>query len=240
MDNSELVELYNTLETISSVGVDMLVVEPTDEGETKFRGIDDKQSIILYDTIPHKIVERGLGIYSLRVLLSRFKLFNDLNSLSFSFEPRIDNLWEKKLNLKSKDTKLSYTFSDNTTMSVPVKAPTIQEVARVKFNSESFTHFSSAVRSMRLSKSYNEKVSFSNKNGNVVLELNDGIADTFTKTVGTSNGSSNWSRFEWRTDSIEKLLKQALTFTDEVDMIISDKGVSLITVDNLTFMVAPE
>lgn len=237
--NQNMIELYNMLSVVSSVGIESLIVEPTDDEKTRFRGIDDRGSVVICDDYDETIVESGLAIHSLRILLSRFNLFNDLTNVTFSIENRNDDEWAKKINMKSSDIELPFTFSDKDSLSVPQKAPNVTTIGEIVFDKTEFSHFSSVIKSMRLSKSYDERVTFKNKNGTIYMEMNDGISDTFSKKMAKIDNTENFT-LKTRTDSIEKLVKQALNYDESVTMKLTDRGVVCIRVDALEFMVAPE
>ena len=237
--NEKMIELYNTLSIVSSVGIESLIVEPTEDDKTRFRGIDDKGSVLICDDFDDQIVESGLAIHSLRILLSRFNLFNDLKDVTFNIENRADGEWAKKIHMKSKDIVLPFTFSDKDGLSVPKKVPSVTKIGEIVFDKDEFSHFSSVIKSMRLSKSYDERVTFRNKAGTVYMEMNDGVSDTFSKKMVEIENKEGFT-FKTRTDSIEKLIKQALNYSDKVSLELTDRGVAFIRVDSLNFMVSPE
>ena len=238
-NNEELIELFDKLNTISSIGINSLVVSPTEDNQTRFKGTDDKRSIVIFYDYDKPLVDKTVAIPSLKMLLSRMNLFDDLSAVNYSLEATKDNAdVAKKLNISSSEASSSCTFSDEKAISAPSNKPKLEELNHFYFDKDSFNHFMNAVRSIRLSKSYDEKVLFKNDGESIKYHLNDGIADYFTKTL--AKGDENKFNVTWRTDSVEKIIKKELDYNDDVKVTVTDKEVGLIDVNNLMFMIAPE
>lgn len=220
--------------------MDKVLLEPNDDGGTTVRGVDDDGRIIIFYDVNDLSLDVSCTIYSVRSLLSRFDLFDSLDAPDFEYElEKQDETTAKKLHMQSKTTKVSYTFTSQDIISVPTIKLTPKMVGSITFNKNLFKTMKNAVDSMRMSGSYKEKIQFRCKDNKIFMELDDGMADRYVKEIAESKTENHWTH-QWKTGSIETLLREALKTKDKVQINVSEKGIAYIMVDYLEFMVAPE
>jgi len=228
--------LYSVIETINIVGIKEIIIEKSDD-KVMIRGADstddsEQPSIVLISETDHNIVDTTMGISRVPVMLNRMKLF-DLTKTKLS---QVDNDvgdYVKSITLKESRKKVSYTFANPDTINVPSGTIDDNVSNSITLTKEYIDNLIKANQAMN-----SELISISVINNEMVIELFDGISDSFTDIL-SENCVGEWS-YNWRTDSVMKLLRQAIKNNDSVELGIGDLGILYVEVNELIFIVMPQ
>lgn len=229
-------KLFNILETINVAGIKEIIIEKKD-GQTVVRGSDStddevQPSIVVTSETDHNVVDMTMGITRVPVMLNRMKLF-DLSKTKVDQTANDAETYVRSVTFKESRKKVSYTFANPDTINVP--SGTIDDNVNnsITLSKEYINSLIKANQAMN-----STHVSISVINNDMVIELFDGISDSFTDVLSDSC-VGNWS-YNWMTNSVLKLLKQAIKNNDSVELGIGELGILYIEVDDLLFMVMPQ
>lgn len=228
--------LYSVIETINVAGIKEIIIEKSDD-KVMIRGADStddsaQPSIVLISETDHNIVDTTMGISRVPVMLNRMKLF-DLTKTKISQVNSNAGDYVKSVTLKESRKKVSYTFSNPDTINVPSGTIDDNVSNSITLTKEYIDNLVKANQAMN-----SELISISVINNEMVIELFDGISDSFTDIL-SENCVGEWS-YNWRTDSVMKLLRQSIKNNDSVELGIGDLGILYIEVNELIFMVMPQ
>ena len=228
--------LYSVIDTINVAGIKEIIIEKFDD-KVMIRGADstddaEQPSIVLISETDHNIVDTTMGVGRVPVMLNRMKLF-DLTKTKISQVDSNSGDYVKSVTLKESRKKVSYTFSNPDTINVP--SGTIDDNVNnsITLSKEYIGNLVKANQAMN-----SELISISVINNEMVIELFDGISDSFTDIL-SEHCVGEWS-YNWRTDSVMKLLRQAIKNNDSVELGIGDLGILYVEVNELIFMVMPQ
>ena len=226
--------LYSVIETVNVVGIKEVIIKKDDDGVMIF-GADStdesiQPSVVLISPTDSDIISKTMGISRVPVMLNRMQLF-DLSKTKLTQE-ETDN-YVQSVTLKESRKKVSFTFANPKTINVP--SGTIDDNVNnsITLSKDYITNLIKATQAMS-----SELISVSGINNEITIELFDGGTDTFTDVV-SDTCVGEWN-YHWRTDSVMKLLRQAIKNDDSVELGISDLGILYVEVNDLLFMVMPQ
>lgn len=227
-----LEKLNVIVETANVAGINRLVINKTDE-RVMIYGSDDEgeePSIVIISEADWDVVDNSIGIHRVPVLLNRMNLF----SLDKATVSKIDtDNYTKSITIKEGRKKVSYTFADPSTLSVPTDTIDDSIICTVRLTKDNVQNLVKANQAITP-----KLFTLSGIKDDIQMELFDGISDTLTDVIG-KNTSGDWS-FNWEMSSVMKLVRHAIKQEDSVELGIGGIGILYITVNDLIFMVMPQ
>lgn len=231
-------KLHNILTMLDVAGIKQANLERFDDGSVKIFGADDVEegeeqpSIVVISSTDPTVTDASMGIQRVPVMLKRMNLF-DPEKMKQSHTTSEEFGFMNSIVFKEGRRKATYTFADPHSINVPngsIDDETLLNVTLSKAYVESLSKANSAMGSKMLTlKAINKEV---------VLELDDGISDTFTDVISTCK-SGDWV-FSWKTASVLRLLRHAIKTEDEVSIEVGEVGILYVTINGIDFMVMPQ
>lgn len=234
-----LEKLNNIITTVNVVGIKEIIIEKKSDGVV-VRGadsIDDEHlpSVIIVSDVDDDVVDYTMGISRVPVLINRMKLF-DLSNTKSTIVNNEDDEFVKTMTLKEHRKKVSFSLANPNTINVP--SGTIQDTVNNNVILTK-TYIQNLIKASQAMNS--ELMSISVINKEMVIELFDGVSDSFTDVIKENSlGECCEWEYHWQTNSVMKLLRQAIKSEDSVELAIGDLGMLYLTVDNLIFTVMPQ
>jgi len=226
--------LHSVLETINVAGIKEIIIEKKEDGVV-IRGADstsdeERPSIVLVSEVDSNIVDTTMGITRVPVMLGRMNLF-DLSKTKVS-QVEVED-YVKSVTFKESRKKVSFTFANPQTINVP--SGTIDDAVNnvITLTKEYITNLIKANQAMN-----SNILSITGINNETVIEMFDDGSDSFTDVIA-DQCSGEWS-YDWRTDSVMRLLRHAIKNNDSVELGVGDMGILYIEVNELIFMVMPQ
>lgn len=205
-------DLRGILEVLRDLGIDEAVIEQTDDPEqTRVRAANVQNNIIVYDEIDVQIVtvKRGMGIQSVRGLLSRLDLF-DLDKASF--DVRLDGDVVGDLILKEGRKKVSFGFASPSRVLAPSKLPEVSDVHTLVLEPEYVKYLGKAMTAMTFTGDKEEQslsIRGSAEHGTAEISIVDGDTDSFSEVLPTDIGNSAGS---WEVAPFRRVIAKALDY----------------------------
>jgi len=227
-------KLYNIIDTVNIAGIDQIIIDKNDNGVT-VRGADivgegEEVNIVILSDTDSDVVDKTMGIHRTSVLHRRMSLFD----LSKTKSNTVDSeTFVKSLSLNESRKKVSFTFADPKTIDVPTGSIDDEINTNIKLSEQTINELVKANAAMG-----SEFIKIKGINKDIIIELFDGISDTFTDRIG-SNTSGDWS-YQWSTNSILRLAKHAIKSEPVVEFGIGEQGILYIEVNDLIFMIMPQ
>ena len=226
--------LYSVIETINVIGIKEIIIEKNDNNVMVY-GADStdeniQPSIVLISETNSNLINKTLGVSRVPVMLNRMKLF-DLSKTKTQQEDN-DN-YVHNITLKESRKKVSFTFANPETINVPKGTIDDNVTNSITLSKDYITNLIKATRAMS-----SEMISVTGINNEITIELFDDGSDSYTDVV-SDNCVGEWD-YHWRTDSVVKLLRQAIKNNDSVELGISELGILYVEVNELIFMVMPQ
>lgn len=238
----DLTLLEESILTISSVGIEELVIEPCEEDDqkTRFRGANKERSVVVYDSKDFSLTDVPMGILSVKALLSRISLF-DVSKAKAETEKNNDVI--SKISLKQGRKKANYQCSDPSYLQVPKKIPgNLESDNKIVLNKEMVDHISQAVASMSLTGSKEERyISISVSDNTMTVTISDGESDAFTDVVSLDATIEDVAKASWDVVSFQRVMKKASELSEDhsASFHITEHGVIVFVVGNFNIIVVP-
>lgn len=224
------------LEVLASVGVEEVVIEPTDDG-TLIRGANKDLNVVVYHTIEASLVEHPLGIQTVKGLLSRIQLF-DIAKASINLESSDELVVD--FSIKQGRKKASFKCADPRSMAVPKKIPGDLSIEnRIEFDRSYVEHLSQAISAMSYTGSKAERsISMGVKDSVAEFSIFDGEDDTFSDEIDLDFPDT--SKTSWDVAPFQRVLKQSLDMDGENAVFtITEFGIAVFDVGIINVLVAP-
>lgn len=233
--------IYDVLQTVQNAGINAVVLKKIDGG-MKIMGVDTEETLLVYSELGGDIIPESFGVHRVQTLLSRMKLFDFSKataSVSVKSVPHTDNEGEesfiKDVVIKIGKRKVSFTGARPSTIKAPSGLSETEIVNKITLTTNEGVPL--VIDAMNALGSPNlVKISGSEKD--ILLEIDDGIADDFVDVIGTNSGGE-WS-YLYRRDSLQRLIKQAAKFGENVDLGITKRGLMYVIVNDITFVLIPQ
>lgn len=227
----------NILDVLHSVGIEEAVLEPAKEG-TLIRGANKDLNVIVFHTIPDVLVEKTLGIQSIRGLLSRLQLF-DTTKASIALSD--DGNCVVDIVIKQGRKKASYKCASPSNLMIPKKIPgDLNIVNKLVFERAYVDHISQAVTAMSYTGSKSERnVTINVKDNIAEFSIYDGEDDTFTDEVEVDFPDMS-KQATWDVAPFQRVLKQSLDANNENAIFtITEFGIAVFDLSIINVLVAP-
>lgn len=173
-------DLKLILETLSSVGIDEAIIEPTEQGSI-IRAANSTGNIIIYDEVPETISEYPLGIQSVRGLLSRINLF-DVDKCSSELDD--NGTYVRDIKIKEGRKSATFRFCPPSNIHAPRSAPDTEESEVLTLSNEYVKYLGQAITSMSFTGEKEERtISLKGTERGLVVKISDGEDDSFNELV---------------------------------------------------------
>lgn len=206
--------LAEVLQTLDKVGISEVVFEPDPDNadHTRLRGANKDQNVVIFDTIDEKLVEKPMGVQSVKGLLSRIMLF-DLEKASMDFRSTDSEITD--LNIKQGRKKASFRFASESSLGVPKKIPGGNNSDVIEFSQDYIKYLSNAISAMSYTGA-KETRTLSISSHEEVLEVSvfDGESDSFVDHLDYTD-VEDFDKGVWEVDPFKLVMTQSSSHDDE-------------------------
>jgi len=237
-----LSDIKSVLDTISLVGIEEVVMEPSEKG-TLIRGANKECNIIIYDDLSLQISELPLGIQSVRGLLSRIDLFDETKC---ELSSKDNKTVITDLLLKQGRKKASFKCAEPSHLTVPSMVPgNLDNGNHFVFSKKYIDDLNQAFAAMAFTGTKNERtVSIEVKDDETTISIYDGESDTFSDVLDVGeNMVTLTGKFSWEVAPFQRVLKQAIGPNENnievASFVVTEHGIAIFEVGGLSIIVAP-
>ena len=235
-------EMHNLLQVMASVGVDYLKIIPQGDGTSRISGANDDRDILVWDTVGVEFCDKVIAIFGVKVLLSRFELFDASKSPTLEFDVDADQA--DSLVIKQGRRKTSFRFYGAKHLGVPsgFDDSLIAEIEDQTLTITKDVHetIKAAIGSMSKTIPTSDKtssyLSVSSEDGDLKIKIYDGGSDSFDDTY-VNLGSKYDCKSNFDIQSFKRVLGRAIESKDECDLALTETGIALFSVDGINVMV---
>lgn len=231
------------LEVLQNVGVEEVIFEPTDDNGTLIRGSDRHKRIVVFDEIEEELVTAGLGIQSVRGLISRLSLV-DLDKASVSMETRETGEHEYVVNfvVKQGRKKASYKCANpyGKVLAVPSIIPNLEAISEINFSAEYTAYILQALQSLSITGDKEQRyMQLEGVDGVVNIEIFDGEDDSFDDNV-EDIATEDFPRSKWEIDALQRMIK-VNTENGKTGFVlgITETGIAAFDMGMITVLIVP-
>ena len=231
-----LEKLHNVISMLDIAGIKQANIIKED-GTIKIFGADDVEegeeqpSIVVISTTDSNLIDASMGVQRVPTMLKRMNLF-DTEKMKQTHTISEEHGFMNNIIFKEGRRKASYTFADPHTINVPTGAIEDEIIFKTSFTKDYIDRLGKANSAMG-----SKFLTLNVINNEVILELYDDISDTFTDVIGNFDGG-DWS-YNWKTNSVLRLLRHAVKTEDEVSIEVGEVGILYITISEIDFMIMP-
>lgn len=234
-----IIDLKNILDCLDAVGVEEVVIEPSEDSTgTLVRGADRKRDIVVFDTVEGIILtEYPIGIQSVKGLLSRLSLFDD----DATIELEDDGEMVMNIKIKKGRKKASYKCAAAEHLSVPKFVPgdlQVEEDKSIVLTKEYVSHLSHAIQSMSFTGSNEQSLSVKVDSHNAVISIYDGEDDSFTDEL-KNVGLESCDKSSWGVKPFQRVMKCSIEGKDQTAFTVNEHGVAVFTVGLIDVIISP-
>lgn len=233
-----ITELTLILETLKSIGIDEVIIDPAEEGSI-IRASNADGNIIIHDQIPEQIAEYPMGIQSVRGLLSRIELF-DPDKTDVDMEDNGDYI--RGIKLKQGRKTVTFRFCPPRNIHAPAVAPTSTQSEPITFTKELVKDIRQAITAMSFTGDKQERTISINGNGSRGMELTiyDGEDDAFSDTLDNPQELTNSG--VWEVVPFQRVMIQSSTYNipdENATLYIDDIGIATFDLEIMKVMILP-
>lgn len=232
------------LDTLNSVGITQVIIEPLDEGGTMVRGSNKDRTILVFDKLEDRLVDMPMGIQSVPGLLSRIQLFDE-EKASIKLEDNGSIILSATV--KQGKKKASFRFVDPTkrdTLPVPARIPGVLKIQEncITLSDDYVKYISAAIMAMSYTGNKADRtLSLSKGSDGVTINVSDGEDDDFTDTLENTIDFELDSTVNYEISSFERLIKVSRDFNvkKESRFTINEHQVAIFDLGVLNVLAAP-
>ena len=214
----DIIQLKQILETLNSVGINEMVIEPTEKDGVKntlIRGSNRDRNVVVYHEIPDlNLTDTVIGIQSVNGLLSRINLFDEAKA---SIELDVTGAMVGTILVKQGRKKATYRCADPSTLNAPSRIPGELKVSldnAIMLSKDNVNFLGQAISSMSLTGNKEERnITMQVEDGNLTVKIVDGEDDSFTEVM-EGVGGDNTERGVWDVGSFLRVMKKSSETSD--------------------------
>lgn len=233
----EIVKLRELLEVLSTVGIEEVVLEPSEDG-TLIRGSNKEATVVVFHEIEDNMTDGStLAIQSVKGLLSRIALF-DMNKASLIAED--DGELILTLTVKQSRKSATYRCASPGALHVPKKIPgDLGIVNPIVFSSEYVDQISQAISSISQTGAKDKRaISMSVDGGVASLSIFDGESDDFTDQFEVDFPDKR--SVSWEAAAFQRVMKQSLSANkDKCIFSITEYGIAPFSLGVVSVLLVP-
>lgn len=237
-EKNMIIQLKLILETLSSVGIEEAIIEPSDNGGTIIRAANAAGNILIYDEIDDRISESPMGVQSVRGLLSRIQLF-DADKCTASLEDGGDFIRDIKIKQGRKSATFRFCPPKNIHALKTVPNSTKSEVLTI--SKEYVKYLMQAITAMSFTGDKEERtISLHGTNKGMSVKISDGEDDSFDEVVESVVGETTAG--SWEVIPFQKVMSKSSEYntTDKsASFVIDDLGIITFDLSFIKVMIAP-
>lgn len=231
--------LQTILTTLDAVGISTVTFEPEDGG-CRVRGTDKALQVVVFHHLEEDLVEKPMGIQSVKGLLSRLNLFDiDKASVDVQYNDTMATSLQIKLGRK----KAGFTFVRPSSVPVPRVVPQSESNTSVIELSESYVdHLTSVIAAMSYTGDKGERyISIAiGDDCSCTLSVFDGEDDSYVDQLADlTEGEA--IRGSWDVPSFNLVMKNSMKLSEDktARFTLSDLGIAAFQLGEMVALVSP-
>ena len=214
----DIIQLKQILETLNSVGINEMILEPSEKDGVKntlIRGSNRDRTVVLYHEIPDlNLTDTIIGVQSVNGLLSRINLFDEAKA---SIELDVAGGMVGTVRVKQGRRKATYRCADPSSLKAPTHVPgglTVTADNAIMLSKDSVDFLGQAISSMSLTGNKEERnIAMKVEGGNLTVKIVDGEDDSFTEVM-EGVGGADTGRGMWDVGSFLRVMKKSAETSD--------------------------
>lgn len=239
-------ELSEILSTVAAVGIKSIAILPSEDGGSIISGANEKQDVLIYDTIPHRFSDDIISIYGVNALLSRLYLFNQEKGVNIDY---ISDGRGEVASIEMKQGRRSATFHCYNYRKLPVGKTVPASLCTrhientVKISKGAAEVITSAISSMTAATPNYEEgssyLSLESRDGDLHIGIHDGGSDNFSD-VFEGCGSENDIKSHFNVVRFKSVMKESIKLEETISVSITEAGTIIFPLGSIDVIITPK